>query len=64
MMNVKAQPGHECRLSDSLCIKDKSTEVESTATVRRRLRDGSLIRCNTNTPKKQEKKMPKNRGNY
>ncbi len=67
MMKVKAQPGQQCRLTDSLCIKDKPVDVEPTATVRRRLRDGSLTQCK-NTRKKSEKTMhkttPKTRGKH
>ncbi len=45
IIKVKAQPGHQCRLSDSLCVTDKPAEVELTTTVSRRLKDGSLIDC-------------------
>ncbi|WP_432473335.1 hypothetical protein [Amphritea sp. HPY] len=44
-IKVKAQPGQVCRLSDSVCVTEKEKSVELTTTVRRRIKDGSLIDC-------------------
>lgn len=62
MIKVKAQPGQVCRLTGSLCVKDKPVDVELSVMVRRRLRDGSLIECNKISSKKSEK-TSKSRGN-
>jgi hypothetical protein len=47
-VKVKAKPKHICRLTDSLCVKDEIVEVELNGMVRRRLRDGSLIKIDEN----------------
>lgn len=55
-VTVQAKPAHTCRLTESLCVTDKPMQVELTTVVRRRLRDGSLIKVDESQKKATEKK--------
>jgi hypothetical protein len=55
-ITVQAKPAHTCRLTESLCVKDTPVQVELNSTVRRRLRDGSLIKVDDSKEKEPEKK--------
>lgn len=55
-VTVQAKPAHTCRLTESLCVTDKPVQVELTTVVRRRLRDGSLVKVDESKEKKESKK--------
>lgn len=54
-VTVKTKPGQVCRLTESLCVGESPAHVELTSMVRRRLRDGSLIKVDESKEKEPEK---------